>query len=223
MRQHLAAVVFLSVLLTGAGAPAESSWVFQPSTYSHDPQSGERVTQYAIKAPAYAPSDATYQRSGYVHNRTALRGAGGSIERRHYVETWGAGEAIRPYGEWEFPFRAGATPFGPWGNPSGPWTMPFDSWINPYGLGNLYNYSPYWRQTPWYPPPRESGTWEREGAPHDRRSDPGEGGYPDGRPGGRPERPHGGQSNRDGDDRGGQPSPEGISRQSSGLPRGAAP
>jgi len=65
-----------------------------------------------------------------------LRGPDGSADRLHVVETWGAGDAIRPYGEWLFPYRAGATPYGPWGNPQGPWTMPFDSWVNPYGLWN---------------------------------------------------------------------------------------
>ncbi|NLS91854.1 MAG: hypothetical protein GXX96_06695 [Planctomycetaceae bacterium] len=145
MRQHLFAVVLLSVL--GNSAWAAGSWVFQPSTYSHDPQTGERVAQYAAEAPAYGPSDPTYQQSAYIHKRTALYGVPGSIERRHYVETWGEGEAIRPYGEWERPYRAGATPYGPWGNPSGPWTTPFGSWVNPYGLGKLP--TPPWY--PWYP------------------------------------------------------------------------
>lgn len=216
MRQHLAAVVFLSTLSIGAAAPAESSWIFQPSTYSHDPQSGQRVTQYAAKAPAYAPDDPTYQRSGYIHNRTSLRGVAGSIDRRHYVETWGAGEAIRPYGEWEFPFRAGATPFGPWGNPSGPWTMPFDSWVNPYGLGKLYN--PYWYQNPWYPGPVDPGAGGTEPGPHDRPWGPGQGGYPGGHSGGQAGGypsgssggPHGGGSDAGWGDPGGRP--EGVSQ-----------
>ncbi|MHB8901801.1 MAG: hypothetical protein ACYC6Y_23855 [Thermoguttaceae bacterium] len=146
MRQHLFAVVLLPVLAHSAWAGG--SWIFQPSTYSHDGQTGERVTQYAREAPALAPSDPTYEQSAYIHKRTALWGADGSVERRHYVETWGEGESIRPYGEWERPFRAGATPFGPWGNPSGPWTTPFGSWVNPYGLGKLP--TPPWY--PWYPP-----------------------------------------------------------------------
>lgn len=145
MRQHLFAVVLLSVLAGNVGAGG--SWIFQPSTYSHDSQTGERVTQYAAEPPVYGPSDPTYEQSAYIHKRTALWGVDGSVERRHYVETWGEGEAIRPYGEWEYPFRAGATPFGPWGNPSGPWTTPFGSWGNPYGLGKLP--TPPWY--PWYP------------------------------------------------------------------------
>lgn len=152
MRQHLQAAVLLAVL--GQSAWAGGSWIFQPSTYSHDPETGERVAQHTPETPAYAPSDPTYEQSAYIHKRTAIYGAPGSIERRHYVETWGEGESIRPYGEWQRPFRAGATPYGPWGNPSGPWTTPFGSWSNPYGLGQLP--TPPW--SPWYPqtgyPPR---------------------------------------------------------------------
>ena len=144
MRQHLFAVVLLSALANSAWA---GSWMFEPSTYSHDPQTGERVEQYVAKPPVYGPSDPTYEQSAYIHKRTALRGVGGSVERRHYVETWGAGDAIRPYGEWQRPFRAGATPYGPWGNANGPWTTPFDSWNNPYGLGKLP--TPPW--SPWSP------------------------------------------------------------------------
>jgi len=149
MRHHLAPAALFAALLVSPCAAAESSWIFQPSNYSHASETGERTSQFAAKSAAYAPSDPTYQRSGYLHSRTALRGAGGSIDRRHYVETWGAGEAIRPYGEWQRPFRAGATPYGPWGNPSGPWTSPYGSWVNPYGLGQLPN--PPW--SPWYPRP----------------------------------------------------------------------
>ena len=157
MRQQLFAVVLLSVLANSAWA---GSWIFEPSTYSHDPQTGERVEQYASETPAYGPSDPTFERSAYIHNRTALRGIGGSVERRHYVETWGAGEAIRPYGEWQRPFRAGATPYGPWGNANGPWTTPFDSWNNPYGLGRLPT-------PPWYPwsPLHRGGAYPGSGYP----------------------------------------------------------
>ncbi len=144
MRQHLLVVVLGSVLANGAWA---GSWMFEPSTYSHDSQTGERVEQYARKPPVYGPSDPTYEQSAYIHKRTAIRGGRGNVDRRHYVETWGAGEAIRPYGEWQRPFRAGATPYGPWGNANGPWTTPFDSWNNPYGLGKLP--TPPW--SPWSP------------------------------------------------------------------------
>ena len=112
----------------------ESSWIFQPSYFSHDPDNGKRVAQYAPEPTSYARDDPTYLESGYRHYQMAIVGPDGSADRLHVVQTWGLGELIRPYGEWEFPYRAGATPYGPWGNPQGPWTLPFDSWQNPYGL-----------------------------------------------------------------------------------------
>ena len=120
-----------------AASAAEASWIFRPSYYSHQPATCQRVAQYSPGETPYVHVDPTYERSGYRHNRVTIRGAGGSVDRMHLVETWGAGEAIRPYGEWQRPFRAGATPYGPWGNPQGPWTSPFWSWMNPYGLGRL--------------------------------------------------------------------------------------
>jgi hypothetical protein len=141
MRRHLVLLAVLSAFAPAVGRAADS-WIFRPSHYTHDPESGRRVSQYARKDPAYVRIDPTYMQSGYRHSRSTLRGIGGSVDRRHTVETWGAGEMIRPYGEWEYPFRAGATPYGPWGNAGGPWTLPFDSWANPYGLLNQ-------RHPPW--------------------------------------------------------------------------
>ena len=120
---------------------AGESWVFRPSWFSHAHQTGERVVQYQPPPPGIVPTDPTYQESGYRHKRSGLA-VRGSFDYRHVVETWGAGEFIRPYGEWLYPFRPGATPFGPWGNPQGPWTLPFQSWQNPYGSWNRYGY-PY--------------------------------------------------------------------------------
>jgi hypothetical protein len=128
-----------------ATSEGSDSWQFRPSYYSHDPNSGERVAQYQPLPNVYRPEDPTYMVSGYRHNQTIMRGADGSADWMHVVETWG--NPVRPYGEWEFPYRAGATPYGPWGNPQGPWTMPFDSWVNPYGLGQLPNppWGPYYQ------------------------------------------------------------------------------
>ncbi len=136
-----------TVALAAVNTCRAESWIFRPSTFSHDAATGRRVAQFRPEATAYYRSDPTYQESGYRHIRSALRGADGSYDYQHIVQTWGLGQLIRPYGEWEYPYRAGATPYGPWGNPGGPWTLPFDSWINPYGLGKLPN--PPW--SPWYP------------------------------------------------------------------------
>lgn len=128
-------------LARAGGEAAAQSWIFLPSTYSHDPSGEQRVAQYVAERPSYAPYDPNYMVSGYRHIRSSIRDADGNYDQMHVVETWGAGEWIRPYGEWLYPFRAGATPYGPWGNPQGPWTLPFDSWVNPYGRWNRW---PYW-------------------------------------------------------------------------------
>jgi len=144
MKRQLALVVGL-LLAAPACAEAQSSWIFRPSYFSHEPYTGQRVVQYAAPVAPYYRHDATYMQSGYRHSRSSIRVGEGS-DHTHVVETWGAGEFIRPYGEWLRPFREGATPFGPWGNPAGPWTTPFGAWANPYGLGRL-------PRPPWLPYP----------------------------------------------------------------------
>jgi hypothetical protein len=140
MRQHLlVAIAAVSIASATAAVARADGWLFKPSTYSHDPVTGARVDQYATKEPSYARADGGYLESGYRHTQYSLR-AGGTADRLHVVQTWGKGESIRPYGEWQYPFRAGATPYGPWGNPQGPWTTPFDSWVNPYGQWNQFPY-----------------------------------------------------------------------------------
>lgn len=144
MRRHLVLVVALAATGPAHSASAES-WIFRTSSYTHDPATGNRVNQFASEKTAYVRTDPTYQESVYRHSRSGFE-VGGTYDYMHTVETWGQGENIRPYGEWLFPYRAGATPFGPWGNPQGPWTTPFGSWSNPYGLGRLPN-------PPWGPIP----------------------------------------------------------------------
>lgn len=143
MRPFFFLAVGLALLGLAHPVAAETSWIFRPAEFSHDPQTSARVDQYAAAAPALVRVDETYQQSAYRHQESTIR-VGGSADYLHVVETWGAGESLRPYGEWLYPFRAGATPYGPWGNAQGPWTLPFGSWVNPYGLGRLPN--PPWAQ-----------------------------------------------------------------------------
>lgn len=154
MRRHLVLVAAWALCAPGL---VQADWVFQPSYYTHSPSTGERVNQYARPAPAMAPVS-NYQQSGYRHTTTVLRGPD-SADRIHIVETWGQGDAIRPYGEWLYPYRAGATPYGPWGNPQGPWTLPYDSWVNPYGQ---------WNRWPVYPEPYGPEPY----GPHPHRPEP---------------------------------------------------
>lgn len=133
MKTHLALLAALAALAPNGAGADEATWIFQPSLYSHSSSTGKQVNQYRRETPVFARNDETYLESGYRHITSSIQ-VGNSSDHFHVVQTWGQGELIRPYGEWEYPFRAGATPYGPWGNPQGPWTLPFDSWQNPYGL-----------------------------------------------------------------------------------------
>ena len=134
MRLHHAIFFVLSSLLAPVAQASDVSWIFHPGYYTHSPVTGQRVAQYEPERPSIVPVDPTYQESGYRHQLVQV-----GTDWLNLVQTWGAGTAIRPYGEWEYPYRPGATPYGPWVNPQGPWTLPFDSWQNPYGM----NRQPY--------------------------------------------------------------------------------
>jgi hypothetical protein len=166
MRWHLAVLGCLTILAAITTARAgcdcqvavcrsdqeETSWIFRPSYFSHDPDTGQRVAQYEPERTSYYRDDPTYMESGYRHYEYEIYGPGGAADHLHVVQTWGLGDLIRPYGEWEYPYRAGATPYGPWGNPQGPWTLPFDSWVNPYGLLQ-HMQGPGWGPGPYRPGP----------------------------------------------------------------------
>ncbi|MEM9643691.1 MAG: hypothetical protein AAF989_01760, partial [Planctomycetota bacterium] len=93
-----------------------TDWLTLPSTYSHDPISGQRVSQYAPAAQPAAPVEASFRSSGYRQHRSTLS-YGRSADNYHRVETWG--DPVRPYGEWRFPYRPYSTPYPNWGQPYG--------------------------------------------------------------------------------------------------------
>ena len=90
----------------------QTSWIFRPSYFSHDPDTGKRVDQYEPEQVTYYRDDPTYLESGFRHYQYEIEGPGGTADRLHVVQTWGLGDLIRPYGEWEFPYRAGRRPMG---------------------------------------------------------------------------------------------------------------
>lgn len=89
--------------------PAEySSTLFDRSYFTHKPGSDQRVVQYAPNQPAYR-TEGHYERSAFRYTQSTI-GRGRNADRLNVVETWGRGAEIRPYGEWERPFRRGAQP-----------------------------------------------------------------------------------------------------------------
>ncbi len=138
MRLHHAIFFVMSSFVLPAAQASDVSWIFHPGYYTHSPVNGQRVAQYEPERPSVVPVDPTYQESGYRHQLVQV-----GTDWLNLVQTWGAGTAIRPYGEWEYPYRPGATPYGPWRNPQGPWMRPYDSWQNGYGMNRQpYGYGP---------------------------------------------------------------------------------
>jgi hypothetical protein len=80
--------------------PKTDSWIFRPGRYTHDPATGGRVAQYAMK-PAIEPlDDPRLVTSGYSRSRTVLRGADGSADTYYRVTSYGNGRGGLD-AEWE--------------------------------------------------------------------------------------------------------------------------
>jgi hypothetical protein len=180
MRRHHAIVFVLSTFFVPAAQASDVSWMFRPGYYTHSPITGQRVAQYEPERPSIIPTDPTYQESGYRHTYVQL-----GQDHLNIVQTWGAGTAIRPYGEWDRPYRPGATPYGPWYYPSGPRTAPYPYWQDqsgqfPSGQNHNgpnrppYNYNPSpYATSPYGPGPVGGGAW-----PYGAQAFPGQGPMP---------------------------------------------
>jgi hypothetical protein len=123
---RLAAALVLFGAMAGFGFPALAvDWITAPGAYTHHPYTHERISQFAPGEAAYAPAPLDYETSGYRHMRSTL-GVGPGADHLHVVERWG--RPVRPYGEWQYPFRPYSTPYPLWGRPA-----PF---VGVYSLGN---------------------------------------------------------------------------------------
>ncbi len=161
----LLGLLSLAAMCAVASPAAANDWLLAPSYYSHNPQTGERATQYAQPDAAFVYENPTYMKSGYHHRRSTIRTGDGSLDQLHVVEEWG--RPVRPYGEWERPFR--------------PYSVPYQLWGQPYGgLGPIYQNYPY--QGP-YPGPVGPGR-PGPGRPGPGYPGPGQGGGHNGGHGG---------------------------------------
>lgn len=113
MQRGLVSLVFLFCACSAATSLA-ADWITAPSYYTHDPRTGERVSQYTPIGPVYRWERPDYQQSGYRHTRSSLQ-IGRSIDHLHIVEEWG--RPVRPYGEWRYPYRPYSVPYAAWGPP----------------------------------------------------------------------------------------------------------
>lgn len=156
MNQRLLLVAGLAAAVS-AGLASGADWITAPSYYTHDPQTGERVSQYSPIGPFYTYPRPDYVQSGYRHMRSSIQ-VGRSADHMHIVEEWG--RPVRPYGEWRFPFRPYSVPFQLWNSPFAgtqfPWQpFPFSS-PNGHRGGPAYGGGPYDRQDP---PPYYDGSY----------------------------------------------------------------
>ncbi len=105
-------------------------WVASRSTYSHHPQTGQRIGQYSPIGPVIATPDPHVAQNGYRHIQNVIRprSGGDSADYLHVVEQWGP-VPVRPYGEWQFPYRPYSVPY-PWWGPPPPVVI-----ITPFGFG----------------------------------------------------------------------------------------
>lgn len=97
--------------------PVRPSWVFNRSTYTHDPFTGARVAQYQ-RLPAIEPlDDPRMITSRYRRVRTNLRGTDGSIDSTYETQSWGNGR----------------------GGLDAEWERFHDAWKESYLTGGFYN------------------------------------------------------------------------------------
>lgn len=85
---------------TSVAAPQAESWVFARGRYTHDPDTGGRVAQYAMKPPVEPLPDPRAITSGYTRTRSVLRGADGSASTSYRVQSYGNGRGGMD-AEWE--------------------------------------------------------------------------------------------------------------------------
>jgi hypothetical protein len=126
------------------------SWIFRPSTFTHDRETGARVAQYERIAPVEGLDDPRLYTSGYRRTRTTLRGADGSIDSTYQVQSWGNGrggidaEWERFHDAWRQSYISGgaysgyAAPYGGGFYGQGPYGYPYQG----YGYPGPWGYAP---------------------------------------------------------------------------------
>ena len=119
-------------LLTLAAPLCADDWMTWSSSYTHSPQTGQRIDQYAAGEQPISPYRQDFTRSGYRHFRSTLQ-AGQSADNMHIVEQWG--QPVIPYEQWRFPFRPYAVPYDAWG-PQAPYGISNSSVQFGVGRGN---------------------------------------------------------------------------------------
>jgi hypothetical protein len=156
-------------------APAEPSWIFMRSTFTHDPTTGARVAQYMRKPPVEPLDDQRAVTSRYRRTRSVIRGPHGSYDTTYQVQAWGNNGGIDAqwqafHDAWKESILSGGFynsnfnfngPVGPWRDGRG--FPPFGpGWSGWNGWGNGWN---GWNGGP-------QGGWNHGNGPHDGHHNP---------------------------------------------------
>lgn len=129
--QRTFGLIFVAVLVIGGDQAFGQDWFTAGSYYTHNPQTNQRVHQYAPDPVVRHTPDPFM--SVYRQQRSSMTVDGSSD---HYHKVYQFGDTVRPYGEWEFPFR--------------PYSVPYSDWAYGSPFGHLA-YPP--RTNPMLPPP----------------------------------------------------------------------
>lgn len=79
----------LALTLSSPSVSLAGDWMFAQSEFSHNPVTGQRLTQYASVAPVEGLPDPRDVTSRYWSTRTRLRGADGSSDTIYEVRSFG--------------------------------------------------------------------------------------------------------------------------------------
>jgi len=150
--------------------PKEPSWIFAPSTFTHDPTTGARVAQYERKPPVEPLEDERNITSRYRRTRTGLRGTDGSYDVYYQVQSWGNdrggldSEWERFHDAWKESELSGGYYNGPayggggWGGNGGGWNN--GGWNNGGWNGGGWNNGGNWNNGGgWGGPGPGNGGW----------------------------------------------------------------
>ncbi len=125
------AIFFVVLAMPGQAASQVQDWMTASSYFTHEEATGQRVNQYA-PSPVVPHTPDPFM-SVYRQQRSSMSFRGSSD---HYHKVYQFGDVVRPYGEWERPFR--------------PFSVPYSDWAYGSPFGHLANPP---RTNPLLPPP----------------------------------------------------------------------
>lgn len=129
-RHFCSVAICVSATFCYAASGNAADWIMKRSRYTHDPNSGARVTQYSPIGPFYANDMPNYVKSGFRYSRSSIQ-VGPSMDHIHTIEEWG--RPVEPYGAWRYPYRPYSAPYQAWGPPYGGLNIGYNNFFPGFG------------------------------------------------------------------------------------------